>query len=85
MEIYTIGFTRKDAAQFFESLKKARIERLIDVRLNNSSQLSAFSKKNDLRYFLSEICGAEYLPNCGWCTYSCQKSRSGHLKCFSFL
>jgi uncharacterized protein (DUF488 family) len=61
MEIYTIGFTQKNAAQFFQSLKKADVKRLIDVRLNNSSQLAAFTKKTDLEYFLREICGAEYL------------------------
>jgi len=61
MEIYTIGFTKKNAAQFFQSLKRAGIKRLIDVRLNNSSQLAAFTKKADLEYFLREICGAEYV------------------------
>lgn len=61
MEIYTIGFTKKTAGQFFESLKTAHVKRLIDVRLNNVSQLAAFTKKLDLEYFLMEICGAEYL------------------------
>jgi uncharacterized protein (DUF488 family) len=61
MEVYTIGFTQKSAAQFFEALKSAGIKRLIDVRLNNSSQLAAFSKKDDLNYFLQEICDIEYL------------------------
>lgn len=61
MEIYTIGFTQKSASQFFEILKKYRIKRLIDVRLNNSNQLSGFSKKHDLAYFLRTICDAEYI------------------------
>ncbi len=61
MNIYTVGFTRKSAAQFFQLLKTSDIKRLIDVRLNNSSQLAAFAKKADLEYFLREICGAEYL------------------------
>lgn len=61
MEIYTTGFTQKSAAQFFESLKRHGIQRLLDVRLNNSSQLAGFSKKDDLAYFLREICQAEYL------------------------
>lgn len=60
MEIYTIGFTKKTAAQFFSALKTASIEQLVDVRLNNVSQLAGFAKKEDLAYFLSEICGAEY-------------------------
>ena len=60
MEVYTIGFTKKTAAQFFGSIKRAGVKRLLDVRLNNSSQLAAFAKKEDLAYFLKEICGAEY-------------------------
>jgi len=60
MEIYTIGFTKKNAAQFFRALKNASIEQLVDVRLNNISQLAGFTKKDDLAYFLSEICAAEY-------------------------
>lgn len=61
MEIYTIGFTRKSAADFFGALQRSGIERLIDVRLNNTSQLAGFAKREDLEYFLREICGAEYL------------------------
>ena len=60
MEIYSIGFTQKNAGEFFETLKAHRIERLLDVRLNNTSQLAGFAKQSDLAYFLKEICGAEY-------------------------
>jgi len=60
MEIYTIGFTRKSAAEFFETLRRVGIRRLIDVRLNNTSQLAGFTKRDDLQYFLQEICAAEY-------------------------
>jgi len=51
MKIYTIGFTRKSASQFFETLKLAKVSRLVDVRLDNSSQSCAFAKKNDLAYW----------------------------------
>lgn len=61
MEIYTAGFTKKSAAQFFGALKTAGIQRLIDVRLNNSSQLAGFTKKRDLAFFLMEICQIEYM------------------------
>jgi uncharacterized protein (DUF488 family) len=61
MEIYSIGFTQKSAAQFFGALKSAGIRRLMDVRLNNTSQLAAFAKKDDLAYFLQAICAAEYV------------------------
>lgn len=60
MEIYTIGFTRHTAEEFFGSLRSAGIEVLIDVRLNNSSQLAGFAKRDDLRWFLRELCGADY-------------------------
>ena len=60
MEVYSIGFTKKTAAQFFGALKIAGIRRLLDVRLNNVSQLSGFAKREDLSFFLRELCGAEY-------------------------
>ncbi len=60
MEIYSIGFTQKSASEFFGTLKAHGIERLLDVRLNNTSQLAAFAKQADLAYFLKEICGAAY-------------------------
>jgi len=61
MEIYTIGFTKNTARGFFESLKKNHIKRLVDVRLNNVSQLAGFAKRADLEYFLKVICDAEYV------------------------
>ena len=61
MEIYTIGFTRKSAEEFFGKLKDAGIRQLLDIRLNNTSQLAAFAKQDDLRYFLKQICKIDYL------------------------
>lgn len=61
MTIYTIGFTQKSAEQFFELIKQNNIELLIDVRLNNKSQLAGFSKGSDLCYFLKEICNTKYI------------------------
>ena len=60
MEIFTIGFTKKTAAEFFQALNQAGIRQVIDVRLNNTSQLAGFAKRDDLAYFLKELCGAEY-------------------------
>ncbi len=60
MEIYTIGFTKRTAASFFGALKAAGVKQLIDVRLNNSSQLAGFTKRDDLAYFLRAICAADY-------------------------
>lgn len=61
MEIFTIGFTQSSAAGFFERLKQRRIQRLVDVRLNNTSQLAGFAKRDDLIYFLREVCQIDYL------------------------
>ena len=57
MKIYTIGFTQKSAAEFFEALKSARAKRLIDVRLSNKSQLAGFANARDLPYHLQNIRG----------------------------
>jgi len=61
VEIHTIGFTQKTAEEFFELLRAAGIKRLVDVRLNNVSQLAGFAKRDDLRYFLRELCDADYV------------------------
>ena len=60
IDLYTVGYTRKPAEQFFDVLKRARVQRVIDVRLNRTSQLAGFAKARDLAYFLQTICGAEY-------------------------
>jgi uncharacterized protein (DUF488 family) len=61
IELFTIGFTQKSARDFFTKLKTAGVTRLIDIRLNNTSQLAGFAKKDDLVYFLQEITGIEYV------------------------
>lgn len=60
MQIYTMGFTKKSAETFFELIRKYEIEMLIDIRLNNQSQLAGFTKGRDLAYFLNEICHCQY-------------------------
>lgn len=60
MRVFTIGFTKKSAEEFFSTLAKSGVKHLIDVRLNNVSQLAGFSKKEDLRYFLQAICRIDY-------------------------
>lgn len=61
MRVLTIGFTHKSAEKFFETLRHSGAERIVDVRLNNVSQLAGFSKRQDLAYFLKEICGMGYV------------------------
>lgn len=60
VRIFTIGFTKKSAAAFFTLLAESGARRLVDIRLNNVSQLAGFSKRDDLRYFVRSICGMDY-------------------------
>src|ERR1700733_9463459 len=61
IEVFTVGFTKKTAPEFFEKLRESGVKRVVDVRLNKSSQLAGFSKRDDLRYFLDKILGIEYI------------------------
>jgi len=61
MKIFTVGFTKKTAESFFTKLQRAGVRRLVDVRLNNVSQLAGFAKRDDLRYFMRTICSADYV------------------------
>lgn len=61
MRVFTVGFTKKSARRFFEMLRESGARRVVDVRLNNVSQLAGFAKKDDLAYFLKEICGMDYI------------------------
>jgi uncharacterized protein (DUF488 family) len=61
MRLFTIGFTKKSARRFFELLRSSGARRIVDVRLNNVSQLAGFAKKDDLAYLAKEVCGMDYL------------------------
>lgn len=58
--IFSIGFTKKSASIFFELLIKNEVHKIIDVRLNNKSQLAGFAKGSDLKYFLDKVAGISY-------------------------
>ncbi len=60
MLLYTIGFTKKTAEEFFDGIKYRAVQILIDVRLNNTSQLMGFTKRRDMKYFLDRLCNCEY-------------------------
>ena len=61
IEVFTIGFTKTTAEHFFERVKSSNTNIVIDVRLNNTSQLAAFAKAKDLKFFLKTICNVDYL------------------------
>ena len=59
-KIFTIGFTKLTAEEFFTCLEKNRVKTIVDVRLYNTSQLLGFSKYPDIEYFLRKIAGIDY-------------------------
>lgn len=61
LQLFTIGFTNKSAERFFNTIRRAGVKRVVDVRLNNTSQLAGFSKRDDLIFFLREICEVDYI------------------------
>jgi uncharacterized protein (DUF488 family) len=61
VKLFTIGFTKKSAETFFTRIQQSGARRLVDVRLNNVSQLAGFAKRDDLRYFTGALCGIEYV------------------------
>ena len=61
MTLFTIGFSKKNTEKFFETLLQNGVKRLIDIRLNNKSQLAGFTKSSDLQYLLRKIGNIEYV------------------------
>jgi len=60
MKLFTIGFTKTTAENFFDRLKRSGANAIVDIRLNNVSQLAGFAKRDDLKYFAKAICGIDY-------------------------
>ena len=61
LQLYTIGFTKKNAQRFFTLLAEAGVRRVVDVRLNNVSQLAGYAKRDDLQFFLQKVSGIDYV------------------------
>lgn len=61
MKLFSIGFTKRSAEDFFTRLEKAGVRRIVDVRLNNTSQIAGFAKSRELQYFLRVIAGIGYV------------------------
>ncbi len=60
IKLYTIGFTKKNAETFFGLLKSNKVNKIVDTRVNNTSQLSGFAKADDLKYFAKELNDISY-------------------------
>lgn len=61
IDINTIGFTKKTAEEFFGLIRESGAKRVVDVRLNNVSQLAGFAKKKELQFFLKEMLDVDYV------------------------
>ena len=61
IRLFTVGYTKKNAEEFFRLLENAGVKKVVDIRLNNTSQLAGFAKKNDLRFFLKRVAGIDYV------------------------
>lgn len=60
MQLCTIGFTQKSLRQFIELLRTSNVDGMVDIRLNNVSQLAGFAKRDDLAFVL-ETFGIGYV------------------------
>jgi len=60
MKLFTIGFTKSKASNFFGRLETSGVNRVFDTRLNRVSQLAGFAKQDDLKFFLNRIAGISY-------------------------
>lgn len=60
VQLYTIGFTKKSAETFFDLLAGGAVEKIVDTRVNNGSQLAGFAKGRDLRFFAEKVGGMDY-------------------------
>lgn len=63
IKLYTIGFTGKPAEKFFSLLTDAGVNKIIDTRINNVSQLAGFAKGTDLKFFAKKIGDISYEHN----------------------
>ena len=60
VRLYTIGFTKKSAEQFFGLVREHGVERVVDIRLHPGGQLAGFTKQSDLGYFLANLAACDY-------------------------
>ena len=60
MKLFTIGYSKKSAEEFFDLLRANNVKRVVDIRRHNTNQLAGFTKKDDLAWFLSVIADIDY-------------------------
>ena len=60
MRLYTIGYSKKTAEEFFDILRDNGVTQVVDIRRHNTNQLAGFTKQDDLAWFLDVIAGIDY-------------------------
>lgn len=60
-KVYVLSAYETTAADFFQRVAAEETDLVLDVRLNNSSQLCGFTKKKDLAFFVPKLAGAKYV------------------------
>ncbi|MEM0992772.1 MAG: DUF488 domain-containing protein [Bacteroidota bacterium] len=60
IKLYTIGFTKKSAEQFFHLLTKHTVKQIVDTRVNVKSQLAGFAKGRDLSFLAKAVADIDY-------------------------
>jgi len=61
-KIFTIGTNGKSPKKFFKKLQDAKIDLILDIRLNNKSQLAGFAKGGeDYLGFLLKFINVDYI------------------------
>lgn len=63
LTLYTMGFAQKKAEEFFTILRNNKIKTLIDIRQSNTNIYAGFTIRDNLRFFLKELCNIEYVEN----------------------
>ena len=60
MKLFTVGYSKKSAEEFFDLLRDNGVKRVVDIRRHNTNQLAGFTKQDDLAWFLDVIAGIDY-------------------------
>ena len=77
-KLFTMGFRKKTAKEFFTLLERNSVSALVDIRLNNTSQLCAFTKFSDMEFFTERIPEIDYIHDVNFAPT--EEILSGHKK-----
>ena len=61
MKVFTVGFRKKTAEEFFGLLDRPDVARVIDIRLHNHSMHCMFTMRQHLPFLLRRIIDIDYV------------------------